>query len=55
MKAISTQVRVTSLLLAVLMSTMVLGSTVAGLQATSTADQSVVVLEKVTIKPSAVN
>jgi hypothetical protein len=54
MKTISMQVRLTSLLLAVAMSAVVLGSTVAGMQPGG-ADSTVVVLEKVTVKPSAIN
>ena len=54
MKTISMQVRLTSLLLAVAMSVVVLGSTVAGMQPGS-ADSTVVVLDKVTVKPSAIN
>ncbi len=55
MKTITNQVRLTAVLLAVLMSTVVLGSTLAGMQAGSTSDANVVVMDKVTIKPSAVN
>ena len=54
MKTISTQVRMTSLLLAVVTSAVVLGSTVTGLQSGSVSP-SVVVMEKVTVKPSALN
>lgn len=54
MKTISMQVRLTSLLLAVAMSAVVLGSTVVGMQA-GEMQPTVVVLEKVTVKPSAIN
>jgi hypothetical protein len=54
MKAISTQVRLTSLLLAVLMSATVLGATVAGMQSSGAASHDVVVLEHVTVRPTAV-
>jgi hypothetical protein len=54
MKTISMQARLTSLLLAVVTSAVVLGSTVAGLQG-SGVSPSVVVMEKVTIKPSVLN
>jgi hypothetical protein len=52
MKAISTQMRLTSLLLAVLTSATVLGATVAGMQAGSPSEPALVVLEKVTVKPT---
>jgi hypothetical protein len=54
MKAISTQVRLTSLLLAVLTSATVLGATLAGMQAGGTVSHDVVVLEQVTVRPTAV-
>ncbi len=54
MKATSTQVRLTSLLLAVLTSATVLGATVAGMQSSGTAAHDVVVLEHVTVRPTAV-
>ena len=54
MKTISTPVRLTSLLLAVLMSTTVLGATVAGMQAGSPTQPAVVVMEHITIKPASV-
>jgi len=54
MKATSTQMRLTSLLLAVLTSATVLGATVAGMQPGSAASHDVVVLEHVTVKPTAV-
>ena len=54
MKTISMQARMTSLLLAVVTSAVVLGSTVVGLQGGSVSP-SVVVMEKVTIKPSVLN
>jgi hypothetical protein len=55
MKATSNQMRVTALLLAVLTSAVVLGSTVVGMQAGSASDPTMVVMEKVTIRPSALN
>jgi len=54
MKTISMQARMTSLVLAVVTSAVVLGSTVAGLQGGSVSP-SVVVMEKVTVRPSALN
>ena len=54
MKTISMQARMTSLVLAVVTSAVVVGSTVVGLQGGSLSP-SVVVMEKVTIKPSALN
>jgi hypothetical protein len=54
MKAISMQARLTSLLLAVLASAAVLGSTVAGMQAGGPSDPAVVVMEHITVKPTAV-
>jgi len=54
MKTISTQVRLTSVLLAALMSTAVLGATVAGMQAGSPTQPAVVVMEHITIKPASV-
>jgi hypothetical protein len=54
MKTISTQARFTSLLLAVLTTFVVLGSTVAGMQASAESQPTLVVMEKVTIKPTAV-
>ena len=54
MKSISTQMRLTSLLLAVLTSVTVLGATVAGMQASGAPSHDVVVLEHVTVKPTAV-
>jgi hypothetical protein len=54
MKTISTSTRLTSLLLAVLTSATVLGATVAGMQAHSPADATVVVMERVTVLPTAV-
>lgn len=54
MKTISTKVRLTSLLLAVLTSATVLGATVTGIQSGGTASHDVVVLEHVTVKPTAV-
>ena len=54
MKTISTEARLMSLALAVITSVVVLGSTVAGMQASAESQPMVVVLEKVTVKPSAV-
>ena len=54
MKASSTQVRLTSLLLAVLMTATVLGATVVGMQSSGSAAHDVVVLEQVTVRPTAV-
>jgi hypothetical protein len=55
MKTISTKTRMTSLALAVLTSVVVLGSTVAGMQAGNVPDAPMVVMEKVTITPTALN
>jgi CBS domain containing-hemolysin-like protein len=54
MKATSTQMRLTSLLLAVLASVTVLGATVAGMQPGAAGSHAVVVMEDVTVKPTAV-
>jgi len=54
MKATSTQMRLTSLLLAVLASATVLGATVVGMQSSAAASHDVVVLEHVTVKATAV-
>lgn len=54
MKATSTQMRLTSLLLAVLTSATVLGVTVTGMQPSAADSHDVVVLEQVTVKPTAV-
>ena len=54
MKATSTQMRLTSLLLAVVTSATVLGATVAGMQSATPASHDVVVLEHVTVKPTSV-
>jgi hypothetical protein len=54
MKTISTEARLMSLALAVITSVVVLGSTVAGMQASAESQPSLVVLEKVTVKPTAV-
>ncbi|MGZ8274039.1 MAG: hypothetical protein ACXWUM_08990 [Burkholderiaceae bacterium] len=54
MKTISTQARLTSLAMAVATTVVVLGSTVAGMQISAESQPMVVVLEKVTVKPSAV-
>jgi hypothetical protein len=55
MKTISTKARMTSLALAVLTSVVVLGSTVAGIQAGQLPDAPMVVMEKITITPTALN
>ncbi|MGZ8273381.1 MAG: hypothetical protein ACXWUM_05655, partial [Burkholderiaceae bacterium] len=54
MKTISTQARLMSLAMAVATTVVVLGSTVAGMQISAESQPMVVVLEKVTVKPSAV-
>jgi hypothetical protein len=54
MKTISTQARLMSLILAVATTVVVLGSTVAGMQASAESQPLVVVLEKVTVKPTTV-
>jgi hypothetical protein len=54
MKTISTQARLMSLVLAVATTVVVLGSTVAGMQSSVESQPMVVVLDKVTIKPTAV-
>jgi hypothetical protein len=54
MKATSIQMRLTSLLLAVLTSATVLGATVTGMQPSAADSHDVVVLEQVTVKPTAV-
>jgi hypothetical protein len=54
MKTISTQARLTSLVLALATTVMVLGSTVAGMQWSAETQPALVVMEKVTIKPTAV-
>ena len=54
MKSTTTQMRLTSLLLAVLTSATVLGATVVGMQPSASASYDVVVLEHVTVKPTAV-
>jgi len=54
MKTISTQARLMSLALAIVATTVVLGSTVAGMQWSAESQPALVVMEKVTVKPSAV-
>ena len=54
MKTISTQARLMSLVMAVVTTAVVLGSTVAGMQASAESQPMVVVLEKATIKPTSV-
>jgi hypothetical protein len=53
MKTTSTQVRVTSLLLALLTTAVVLGGTVVGMQASAESQPVLLALEKATLKPSA--
>jgi hypothetical protein len=55
MNATTKQVRMFGMLFAVLMSTMVLGGTVAAMQSGSHSETPLVVLERVTINASAVN
>ena len=52
MKTISTQARMTSLLLALITTVVVLGSTAAGMQISAEAQPAVVVMDKITIKPT---
>jgi hypothetical protein len=52
---ISSQARVISFMLAVLTSALVLGATVTGMQPDSATEAAVVVMEKMTVTPSAVN
>jgi hypothetical protein len=54
MKTISTQARLMSLVMAVATTVVVLGSTVAGMQMSAESQPLVVVLDKVTVKPTAV-
>jgi hypothetical protein len=54
MKTISTQARLTSLVLAVATAAVVIGSTVAGMQYSAESQPALVVMEKVTVKPTAV-
>ena len=54
MKTISTQARLMSLGLAVATTVVVLGSTVAGMQLSAESQPTLIVMEKVTIKPTAV-
>ena len=54
MKTISTQARLMSLAMAVVATVVVLGSTVAGMQISAESQPLVVVLDKVTVKPTAV-
>jgi hypothetical protein len=54
MKTISTQARLMSLVMAVATTVVVLGSTVAGMQSSAESQPQLVVMEKVTIKPTAV-
>lgn len=54
MKTISLQARMASLVLALATTAVVLGSTVAGMQYSAESQPLVVVMEKVTIKPTAV-
>ena len=50
----ATQIRLTSFVLAVATTTVVLGSTVAGMQFSAESQPTLVVMEKVTVKPTAV-
>lgn len=54
MKPISTQTRVASLLLALLTTSVILGATVIGMQATAESQPMLVVLERMTTRASAV-
>ena len=54
MKTTSTQARVLSLALALVTTAVVLGSTVAGMQWSAESQPALVVMEKVTVKPTAV-
>ena len=54
MKTISTQARLLSLAMALITTAVVLGSTVAGMQWSAESQPAVVVMEKVTVKPTAV-
>jgi len=54
MKTTSTQARLLSLVLALVTTAVVLGSTVAGMQWSAESQPALVVMEKVTVKPTAV-
>ncbi len=54
MKTISTRTRLTSLVLAAATTAVVLGSTVVGMQYSAETQPAVVVMEHVTVKPTAV-
>jgi hypothetical protein len=54
MKTTSLQTRVASIILAAATTAVVLGSTVAGMQYSAEAQPALVVMEKVTVKPTAV-
>jgi hypothetical protein len=54
MKTISTSARLMSFALAVITAAVVLGSTVAGMQASAESQPALIVMEKVTIKPTSV-
>ena len=54
MKTISTQARLLSLAMALITTTVVLGSTVAGMQWSAETQPALVVMEKVTVTPTAV-
>lgn len=54
MKTISTQARLMSLALAAVTTAVVLGSTIAGMQASAESQPTLVVMDKVTIKPTSV-
>ena len=53
-KTISTQARLMSFAMALITTAVVLGSTVAGMQWSAESQPAVVVMEKVTVKPTAV-
>lgn len=54
MKTISTQARLISFAMALITTAVVLGSTIAGMQWSAESQPSLVVMEKVTVKPTAV-
>lgn len=54
MKTISTQARLISFAMALITTAVVLGSTVAGMQWSAESQPALVVMEKITVKPTAV-
>ena len=54
MKTISTQARFMSLALALIATVVVLGSTIVGMERSAESQPALVVMEKVTVKPTAV-